>query len=70
MQVLSITHQAQIASMGINQYKVIKLEDDNSTKSTIIKLSDQERITEIAKMLSGEEISEAAMDNAKVLLKL
>lgn len=69
MQVISITHLPQIASKGQYHYTVYKY-DDNDTVTTNIKLlNDDERIVEIAKMLSGENVTEAAFENAKDLLR-
>ncbi|MBE9467118.1 MAG: DNA repair protein RecN [Bacteroidetes bacterium] len=69
MQVVSITHLPQIASKGQYHYTVYK-DDDNDTTTTNIKLlDDDERIVEIAKMLSGESVTDAAFENAKDLLR-
>ena len=68
MQVVNITHLPQIASKGNHHFLVYKEHSDNTTKTQIRLLTPQERITEVAKMLSGEEISEAAITNAKHLL--
>ena len=67
-QVISITHLPQIAALGTHHYKVYKEEDRNTTTSHIIQLSQQQRINEIAQMLSGDNITEAAISNAKELL--
>lgn len=67
-QVLSITHLPQIAAMGSNHYKVEKHDTKDGTTSLMRRLSEEERIQEIAQMLSGENISEAAIINAKELL--
>ena len=67
-QVLSITHLPQIAAMGSHHYKVSKEETDNGTISRMTELSQQERVQEIAQMLSGSDVSEAALANAKELL--
>jgi len=69
MQVISITHLPQIAAKGKYHYKVFKQEDDNSSFTSIKALNRDDRINEIAKMLSGKEISEAAIVNARELLK-
>ncbi|MDO4311245.1 MAG: DNA repair protein RecN [Prevotella sp.] len=69
-QVISITHLPQIAALGTTHYKVYKEDTADGTISHMQILSDNERITEIAQMLSGSDISEAAIDNAKELLKL
>lgn len=67
-QVVSITHLPQIAATGTTHYKVSKNETKNGTKTTMKRLSDTERIEEIAQMLSGSKITEAAIENAKQLL--
>ena len=69
-QVISITHLPQIASKGTTHYKVYKEETSKGTVSTMTMLSDDERVQEIAQMLSGSNITEAAISNAKELLKL
>lgn len=69
-QVLSITHLPQIAAMGSHHYKVSKEETDEGTISRMTELSQQERVQEIAQMLSGSDVSEAALANAKELLKI
>ena len=68
-QVLSITHLPQIAAMGSHHYKVLKEETEEGTISRMTELSPEERVQEIAQMLSGSDISEAALANAKELLK-
>ena len=69
-QVISITHLPQIASKGTHHYRVSKEETAKGTISRMHQLSDDERISEIAQMLSGSDVSEAAIANAKQLLKL
>ena len=68
-QVISITHLPQIAALGSNHYKVTKTESADGTISTMTELNQDERITEIAQMLSGSDITEAAIQNAKELLR-
>ena len=68
-QVISITHLPQIAALGSSHYKVYKTDDEDSTTSHIVELSHEQRVEEIANMLSGENITSAAIDNAKELLK-
>ena len=68
-QVLSITHLPQIAAIGATHYKVSKEETAQGTISHMQMLTEQERIEEIAQMLSGSDISDAAIANAKTLLK-
>ena len=69
-QVISITHLPQIAAMGTAHYKVEKEETAKGTISRMQELTPEERITEIAQMLSGSDISDAAIQNAKQLLRL
>jgi DNA repair protein RecN (Recombination protein N) len=69
-QVLSITHLPQIAALGTSHYKVAKTETPKGTISTMSELSQEERITEIAQMLSGSDVTAAAIQNAKELLKI
>ena len=69
MQVINITHLPQIASKGGHHYLVYKLEEKAATQTHIRLLNFEERILEIAKMLSGQELTSAAVENAKVLLK-
>ena len=68
-QVISITHLPQIASKGSHHYRVSKEETERGTTSRMQELSAEQRINEIAQMLSGSDISEAAIQNAKELLK-
>lgn len=68
-QVISITHLPQIAALGAHHYKVYKEESDSGTASHMLLLNDEERVREIAQMLSGSDITEAAINNAKELLK-
>lgn len=69
-QVISITHLPQIAAMGDNHLIVKKIENNNGTESNMQMLSDKERVSEIARMLSGSKITQAAIDNANNLLKI
>ena len=69
-QVISITHLPQIAALGAVHYKVEKEETAQGTTSRMRQLTPEERITEIAQMLSGSDISDAAIQNAKQLLRL
>ncbi len=68
IQVISITHLPQIASKGNYHYKVYKADDELETYSNIVLLDKGSRIEELAKMLSGADMTQAAMENAKVLL--
>lgn len=68
-QVISITHLPQIAAKGRHHYKVFKNETAKGTTSSMIQLSDDERISEIAAMLSGSQLTDAALNNARELLR-
>ncbi|WP_394420810.1 DNA repair protein RecN [Tenacibaculum mesophilum] len=68
MQVITITHLPQIASKGVQHYKVFKGEEKGVTTSNLKLLSEDERIREIAEMLSGKDVSESALIHAKELL--
>ena len=67
-QVISITHLPQIAAMGQYHFRVFKQDTTDDTTSHIEALSDDQRVTEIAHMLSGSELTEAAIGNARALL--
>ena len=69
MQVICITHLPQVASKGGHHFKVFKHEENGIVRSDIRELSQEERVNEIAAMLSGETVSKAALDNAKELLE-
>ena len=69
-QVISITHLPQIAALGTTHYRVEKEETPTGTVSRMTMLSPEERIREIAQMLSGSDVSDAAIQNAKQLLRL
>jgi DNA repair protein RecN (Recombination protein N) len=69
-QVISITHLPQIAALGTTHYRVSKQESASGTISRMQMLSPEERIHEIAQMLSGSDVSAAAIENAKELLKV
>ena len=69
-QVISITHLPQIAALGTTHYKVEKSETAQGTVSSMHQLTPDERIHEIAQMLSGSDVSDAAIANAKELLKI
>jgi len=68
-QVISITHLPQIAALGTTHYKVYKEDTPQGTTSHMILLDSDERVSEIAQMLSGSNVTEAAMANARQLLK-
>jgi DNA repair protein RecN (Recombination protein N) len=67
-QVLNITHLPQVASKGDHHYKVYKYDDLTTTHTTMKLLTTEERVTELAQMLSGESITPEAIQNARVLL--
>ena len=69
-QVISITHLPQIAALGSHHYRVSKEETPTGTLSHMEQLDDKGRISEIAQMLSGSDVTEAAIQHAKELLKL
>lgn len=68
-QVISITHLPQIAALGTSHYRVYKEDTKKKTLSHIIELNSSQRVDEIAYMLSGAQVTEAAIENAKQLLK-
>jgi DNA repair protein RecN (Recombination protein N) len=68
MQLIVISHLAQVAAKGNNNYKVVKEDVNGKTQSKIIVLSDQEKLNEIAQLLSGSRITEAALAQAKELI--
>ena len=68
-QVLAITHLPQIAAKGEVHYLVFKEDDASRTLTHIKQLNQEERITELAHMLSGNTVTEAARENARQLLK-
>ncbi|MDR2835388.1 MAG: DNA repair protein RecN [Bacteroidales bacterium] len=69
IQVISVTHLPQVAAIGDFHYKVFKYNNDESTISGIKNIDKEERITEIASMISGEKLTQQAIENAKILLK-
>lgn len=68
MQLIVISHLAQVAAKGNNNYKVVKQDINGKTQSTIIPLNDEEKLNEIAQLLSGSKITEAALTQAKELI--
>lgn len=68
MQLIVISHLAQVAAKGNNNYKVVKQDIAGKTQSNIVPLSDQEKLNEIAQLLSGSKITEAALAQAKELI--
>lgn len=69
MQLIVITHLAQVAAKGNNNYKVMKADVSGKTQSTILPLNNEEKLQEIAQLLSGSKITEAAISQAKELMK-
>lgn len=68
LQLIVITHLAQVAAKGNENYKVVKFDEDGITKTTIVKLSEDEKLKEIAQLISGSKITEAAISQAKELI--
>ncbi|WP_276875198.1 DNA repair protein RecN [Chryseobacterium joostei] len=68
MQLIVISHLAQVAAKGNDNYKVVKQDIAGKTQSTIIPLSDEDKLNEIAQLLSGSKITEAALAQAKELI--
>ncbi|WP_027388357.1 DNA repair protein RecN [Chryseobacterium gregarium] len=68
MQLIVISHLAQVAAKGNNNYKVVKQDVAGKTQSTIIPLNDKEKLNEIAQLLSGSKITEAALAQARELM--
>ena len=68
LQVITITHLPQVAGKGNAHFKVFKQDDENETTTHIVQLNDDQRINEIARMLSGSTITQEAISNAKTLL--
>jgi len=70
IQVVAITHLPQVAARGMNHFKVIKSENvENNIKTDIYELDNENRIEEIAGMISGKEITDSALKQAEELLK-
>ena len=68
LQLIVITHLAQVAAKGNQNYKVVKFDDNAITKTTIVKLSEDEKLNEIAQLISGSKITDAAISQAKELI--
>lgn len=68
MQVMAITHLPQVAAKGDSHYKVYKTDREDRTVSHVRRLENEERVRELAAMLSGSSVNEAALENARVLL--
>ena len=70
MQLIVITHLAQVAAKGNNNYKVQKYDVSGKTQTQIVPLTQEEKLTEIAQLLSGSKITEAAILQAKELMSV
>lgn len=68
MQLIVISHLAQVAAKGNNNYKVVKEDVNGRTQSTIVTLSEDDKLREIAQLLSGSKITDAAMAQARELI--
>lgn len=68
LQLIVITHLAQVAAKGSENYKVVKFDENGITKTTIVKLSEDEKLNEIAQLISGSKITDAAISQAKELI--
>ena len=68
LQLIVITHLAQVAAKGNENYKVVKFDENAVTKTTIVKLSEDEKLNEIAQLISGSKITEAAISQARELI--
>jgi DNA repair protein RecN (Recombination protein N) len=69
-QVLCVTHLPQVAALGHNQLFVTKLTDTKTSETKILKLTDNERVNEVARLLAGDKLTDSALANARELLKL
>ena len=69
IQVIAITHLPQVASHGDNHLKVYKSDEADQTKTFVTSLDSEQHIMEIARMLSGKGVNQAAIDNARVLIQ-
>jgi DNA repair protein RecN (Recombination protein N) len=69
-QILCITHQPQIASYADNHYKVVKSETETETQTKILRLNDDEHVREVASLMSGEQITKASMESAKLMIQI
>lgn len=67
-QIIAITHLPQIASLADSHFEVYKVKTDDRVVSTIRKLNEDERVNEVAKLISGEEVSQASLESAKELM--
>ena len=69
IQVIAITHLPQVAAHGNSHLKVFKTDTDNTTHTSVKTLDHEQHILEVARMLSGRQLDQAAIDNAKSLIK-
>jgi DNA repair protein RecN (Recombination protein N) len=69
-QVIAVTHLPQVAAFADSHFRVLKDDDGNVTSSTVVRLSDDDRVDELARMLAGQEDSAAAQAHARELLEL
>ena len=67
-QVLCVTHLPQVASLADNHFRVAKLSDGKSTRTTVVRLTEDERVEEIARMLGGVKITQRTRDHAAEML--
>jgi len=67
-QIITITHLPQIAALGDRHFKVEKVVEDGTTKTTIDRLDEEEQATQVASLISGEEVTDAALENARELM--
>jgi len=67
-QIITITHLPQIAALGDRHYKVEKIVEDGTTKTTLHRLDEDEQATQVASLISGEEVTDAALKNARELM--
>jgi len=67
-QIITITHLPQIAALGDRHFKVEKVVEDDTTKTTIHRLDEEEQATQVASLISGEEVTDAALENARELM--
>jgi len=67
-QIIVITHQPQVAAKAHDHFRIFKKQESNSTETIVEKLGSEERVNEIARLLSGEHITQEALSNARILL--
>ena len=68
-QILVVTHSPQVAALGGHHWRVEKVQEANETRSTVVALDSNERVDEIARMLSGDTVTDAARQAARALIK-